>query len=182
MILKLKTNLRNIGAGLLGKPTGALGGALGGFVLLSLVAACGGGTPQINPSTQTSTDPVLTSVIATFRNACIETAPAFSKSSVNAGLSLAQPVLAPGMTFIASGEPGRSCRVTVRGYGTNRPKPTVGDVNLLGRALQARIGGTLKPKRADTGAGSAQVRVNGVTYNVFAYVGNNGDLGLSVFE
>lgn len=178
MILKLKTISHNFGARLPSKPMGALGG----FVLLNLIAACGGGTPQINPSTRTSTDPVLTSVIATFRNACIDSAPAFSNARMNAGVSFAQPVLVPGMMFVATGETGRSCRVTVRGYGTNRPKPTVGDVNLLGRALQARVGGTFKPKSANIGAGSAQVRVNRVNYNVFAHVGNNGDLSLSVFK
>ena len=178
MTPKLKTNLQNTVVFAPSKPIGVLAG----LVLLSMVAACGGGSPQINPSTRTSTDPVLTSVIASFRSACIESAPAFSKGHMNSGFYSAQPALAPGMVFVASGEPGRSCRVTVRGYGINRPKPTVGDVNLLGRALQARVGGTFKPKSADTGAGSAQVRVNRLTYNVFAFVGNNGDLGLSVFE
>lgn len=149
--------------------------------LLFLVAACGSSEPQINPTTRLSTDPVLTSVIASFKTACIGNAPAFQEAVVKAAFSSNQPYLAPGMDFIASGEPGRKCRVTVKGYGRDRPMPTVGDVNRLGQSLAARLGGTLIPKSADTGAGSAKIKANRKTYHVFGYVDPDGNLNLSVF-
>lgn len=149
--------------------------------LLFLVAACGSSEPQINPTPRLSTDPMLTSVIASFETACIGNAPAFQEATVKAEFSANRPYLAPGMDFIASGEPGRKCRVTVKGYGRDRPMPTVGDVNRLGQSLAARLGGTLIPKRADTGAGSAKIKVSGKTYDVFGYVGPDGSLNLSVF-
>lgn len=152
------------------------------LLLFCLVTACGTSVPQINPTTRTSTDPVLTSILTTFKNACIENTPTFSETRMKSAFSANRPSLAPGMIFIASGEAGRSCRVTIRGYGKNRPLPTVGDINNLGQRLHARIGGSFKPKRADTGAGSAQVKANRKTYNIFVYVNQKGDLSLSVFE
>ena len=157
-------------------------GTFRGLLIFGFLSACGSSQPQINPTTQTSNDPILVGFLSSFQNSCIENAPSFSEDSVRAAFARNQPALAPGMSFISSGEPGRSCRVTVRNYGRDRPMPTVGDINSLGRSLHARVGGTFNPKSADTGAGSAQVRVGRTTYNVFAFVGNDGDLGLSVFK
>jgi hypothetical protein len=149
---------------------------------LCLIAACVSSGPQIDPSTRLSTDPVLSGILASFAAGCIRNAPDFAEADVRAAFPANQPVLGPGMTFLVSGDGAGTCRVTVKGYGRDRPMPTVGDLNRLGEALAARLGGTLKPKSADTGAGSAQVMAGGRRYNVFAYVDGGGTLGLSVFD
>lgn len=150
--------------------------------LLFLISACVSSDPQIDPSTSLSTDPVLTSVLRSFEAGCIANAPTFAEPDVRAAFAANQPVLGPGMAFLASGDGDGSCRVVVKGYGRERPMPTVGDTNRLGQSLASRLGGTLKPKSADTGAGSAQVRANGKRYNVFAFVGPERTLTLSVFD
>ena len=149
--------------------------------VLGLLVACGSPEPQVAPSVSRSTDPVLNSVISSFRHACIGNAPDFSSARMKAAFASNRPMLAPGMSFLATGKPGQSCKVTVLNYGTGRAKPTVGDINALGRALQARIGGSFKPKKANS-AGGAQVRVNRRSYDVFGYVGKKGHLTFNVFE
>jgi hypothetical protein len=150
--------------------------------LLLLISACVSSEPQIDPSTNLSTDPVLTSFLRSFEAGCIANAPTFAEANVRAAFAANQPFLGPGMAYIASGDGDGSCRVTVKGYGRDRPMPTVGDTNRLGQSLASRVGGSLKPKSADTGAGSAQVRANGSRYNVFAFVSPDGTLTLSVFD
>jgi len=159
-----------------------LSGAVNAAFILSFVASCGTSTPQINPSTRRSTDPVLVSVVESFRNGCVRNAPSFAEEKTRSAFASYQPTLAPGMMFLASGEPGRSCRVTVRGYGIGRPMPTVGDVNSLGQTLLAQVGGSFSPKSPDTGAGAARVKVNRKRYAVFGYLSPKGDLNFSVSE
>lgn len=150
------------------------------FVALTLatatLAACGSSTPQIDPSTRASSDPIVLSVASIFRNACVRNAPDFAEAQVRAAMQTQQPVLGPGMSFAATGKDGKSCEVIVRNYGRDRPMPTVGDVNGLARSLQAEIGGDLRPKSADADAGSARVKADRKTYNVYGYVGKSGDL------
>ena len=146
-----------------------------------LLAGCETSSPQINPTIQRSSDPILNSVYAVFEDVCINSAPGFREYQISAAFRRSQLLLAPGMAFIGSGEDGQRCRVTIQKYGTGRPKPTVGDINRMGRLLRARLGGTFSPKSADAGAGSAKVSANGQRYNVFAFVGTDGALTLSVF-
>ncbi|VVT00541.1 hypothetical protein RV134_210139 [Roseovarius sp. EC-HK134] len=150
------------------------------FVTL-LLAGCGTSSPQINPTTQLSNDPILNSVYAVFEDVCINSAPGFREYQMSAAFRRSQLLLASGMSFIGSSEDGQRCRVTIQNYGAGRPKPTVGDINRMGRLLQAHLGGTFSPKSADAGAGSAKVSANGQIYNVFAFVGTDGALTLSVF-
>ena len=151
--------------------------------LLLLISACVSSEPQIDPSTNLSTDPVLTSVLRSFEAGCIANAPTFAEANVRAAFAANQPFLGPGMAYIASGDGDGSCRdVTVKGLCGTGPMPTVGDTNRLGQSLASRLGGSLKPKSADTSAGSAQVRRKWHTsrYNVFAFVSPDGTLTLSV--
>jgi hypothetical protein len=78
------------------------------------------------------------------------------------------------MIFIASGDAGRSCKVTVKGYGGDRPLPTAGDKTQLAQLLANRLGGTLIE--------SDRVKANGKRYSIAAFVGGNGDLGIWVYE
>jgi len=144
-----------------------------------LLAACGGGSnfERASPSDARSTDPILKSVIATFKAGCIDSAPQFEESRMRAGFAQNQPQLGGLMLLVATGKPGTSCFVNVNNYGTQRARPTYGDVNALARALQARTGGTLRLKTAET---SAQVQVGRKKYTVFAIVNRSGQLQLSV--
>jgi hypothetical protein len=108
-----------------------------GLSRLCLLAACAPSAPQVNSTPQASAFPVLASILASFGTASIGNAPTFTEVGTGAAFSAYPPQLAPGMDLTASGEPGRSCSVTVKGYGRVRPMPAVRDINRLGQTLHA---------------------------------------------
>jgi hypothetical protein len=86
-----------------------------GLSRLCLLAACAPSAPQVNSTPQASAFPVLASILASFGTASIGNAPTFTEVGTGAAFSAYPPQLAPGMDFIASDDPGRSCSVTVKG-------------------------------------------------------------------
>lgn len=148
--------------------------------LAGLLTACGPTPPTVAPNYNQSTDPILTSLLHTFRNACIANAPDFDEHQIRASFKVHTPTLAPEMTFIASGEPGRKCAISVLNYGSNRPEPTVGDLTVLGQALQARVGGKLEP--ASARLSKIDVKLGLRSFNIFAYTNKKGNLKMTVFK
>lgn len=134
---------------------------------------------QINRSKQLSSDPLLVSVVSTFLSSCIQSAPVFAVDQMRARFADSTPALPSGMAFVATGKPGKSCKVSVRNYGSARPMPTLGDLNWLAQQLQARVGDKIKYKQ-NTKAGSAKVQAGRDRFNLYAFVGRKGDLSFSV--
>lgn len=149
--------------------------------LAVLLAGCSSTTTSLIPTSQTSEDPVLASIIQSFQHGCIENAPTFERSRVRAGFNANEPDLAQGMMFLGSGAPGRSCEVIVRRYGTNRPAPTVGDINRLARIFAANTGWAYTPAVAGK-TSRATVSFGRRSFDVTGYTTRDGDLRLSVYD
>jgi hypothetical protein len=144
-----------------------------GLSRLCLLAACAPSAPQV------SADPVLASMLASFGTVSIGNAPTFTEAGTGAAFSAYPPQLAPGMDYIASGEPGRSCSVTVKRLWQGQADAS-GERHQPARTdPSCPLGGTFSAKKL-TGDGGAKVRANGHIYCVFGYVAPTGNLSLGV--
>ncbi|CUJ84174.1 hypothetical protein RUE5091_00190 [Ruegeria denitrificans] len=149
--------------------------------LALIVGGCASSSVSVSQSNALSTDPVLSSVIGSFEAGCIDNAPHFDPTRMRSGFDANQPELAQGMLFLASGKPGQSCGVTVRGYGQGRPTPTIGDLNRLGRKFAAKTGGTLRPAVAGQSQ-RVEVKSGRKSFDISGYVTSGGDLRFNVYE
>lgn len=147
------------------------------LLILVLLAACSSATGSgTQASLERSTDPLLNGFMEQFREACIANAPEFPEGRVAAAFNRSRTAL----PALLSARPGQTCRMLVRGYGSERPEPTAGDVAALGRALHSKIGGSYTPPSNRIAIKTAKVTANRDTFSVFAYVNRKGELTLSI--
>ncbi|WP_170783754.1 hypothetical protein [Ruegeria lacuscaerulensis] len=149
--------------------------------LAVLLVGCSDATRPLTSSGLRSEDPLLTGILQSFQHGCIETAPTFEESRVRAGFNANEPKLERGMEFLGGSTRDRSCEVIVRGYGTTRPVPTVGDINRLARAFASNTRLAYTP--AIPGESTrAWVSSGNRNFFVTGFVTGDGDLQLIVGE